>query len=204
MVSCTSPVPGGRSTISSSVSPQSASISWVSACPTIGPRQAMALPGSINWPIDSTFTPNSLSMGMRTLSSCPDLLVCGAQQQWLRRAVDIGIHHADLHPLIASATAILVASVDLPTPPLPEPTTMILRDDLVRHQGDAHLSHAFHRAHGLLQLALQLRGGTAAKAAGIGDDRGDPVHELDGADHAGKFGRDGGFDCCFTAHGSDC
>ena len=40
MVSCTSPVPGGRSSTSSSASPQSASTSWPSAPPAIGPRQA--------------------------------------------------------------------------------------------------------------------------------------------------------------------
>ena len=64
MVSCTSPVPGGMSTTSSSVSPQSASTSWPSALPVIGPRQAMALPGATSWPIDSTGTPDGVATGI--------------------------------------------------------------------------------------------------------------------------------------------
>ena len=41
MVSCTSPVPGGRSTTIVSTAPHSASISWPSALLTMGPRQAI-------------------------------------------------------------------------------------------------------------------------------------------------------------------
>ena len=52
-----SPVPGGRSTTSHSVSPQSASINWPSAPLTIGPRQASALPGSTRCAIDSIGMP---------------------------------------------------------------------------------------------------------------------------------------------------
>ena len=58
MVSCASPVPGGMSTTSTSSSPQSTSRSiWVSADCTIGPRQIIAVSGSIRKPIDMTLSP---------------------------------------------------------------------------------------------------------------------------------------------------
>ena len=55
--SCTSPVPGGRSTTSNSVSPQSASIRLASAPVAIGPRQASAWPGETSWPSDRNRMP---------------------------------------------------------------------------------------------------------------------------------------------------
>ena len=58
MVSWASPVPGGMSTMSTSSSPQITSRSiWVIADCTIGPRQIIAVSGSIRKPIDMTFNP---------------------------------------------------------------------------------------------------------------------------------------------------
>ena len=61
-----SPVPGGRSTTSTSSgaasSPQrTSSIIWRTAEETIGPRQIIARPSSTMKPIDITFTPNASS-----------------------------------------------------------------------------------------------------------------------------------------------
>jgi catechol 2,3-dioxygenase len=58
MVSDASPVPGGRSTTSTSRSPHATSRSiWVMADITIGPRQIIARSSSTRKPIDMTFTP---------------------------------------------------------------------------------------------------------------------------------------------------
>ncbi len=58
MVSCVSPVPGGRSQTSTSSSPQLTSRSiWVTALITIGPRQIIGVSSSIRKPIDITLMP---------------------------------------------------------------------------------------------------------------------------------------------------
>ncbi len=58
MVSWASPVPGGRSTTSTSSSPQSTSpsICWM-ALSTIGPRQIIGVSSATRKPIDMTLTP---------------------------------------------------------------------------------------------------------------------------------------------------
>ena len=57
-----SPVPGGRSITSTSSAPQShCSTIWTSAEEAIGPRQTMALFGSVIMPIDSALMPWRLS-----------------------------------------------------------------------------------------------------------------------------------------------
>ena len=58
MVSCASPVPGGRSTTSTSSSPQATSPSiCCNALCTIGPRQIIGASSSTRKPIDMTRTP---------------------------------------------------------------------------------------------------------------------------------------------------
>ena len=58
MVSWASPVPGGMSTTRMSSSPQATSRSiWVMADCTIGPRQIIAVSGSIRKPMDMTLMP---------------------------------------------------------------------------------------------------------------------------------------------------
>ncbi|GJD73419.1 hypothetical protein CFIICLFH_1646 [Methylobacterium goesingense] len=69
MVSCASPVPGGISTIRMSSSPQATSRSiCVMADCTMGPRQIIAVSGSIRKPIDITLMPKP-SIGARRRSS---------------------------------------------------------------------------------------------------------------------------------------
>ena len=68
-VSCTSPVPGGRSTMSASSSPQATwPISCCSAPWSIGPRQITASPSLSMRPIDMSVTPWAWS-GMIVLPS---------------------------------------------------------------------------------------------------------------------------------------
>ena len=92
--SWTSPVPGGRSTISSSASPQSASISLASAPVAIGPRQASAWPGETSCPSDRNLRPCA-STGIRLVVLGGRLRVA-AEQGRLRGAVDVGIDEPDL------------------------------------------------------------------------------------------------------------
>ena len=77
IVNWTSPVPGGRSTTTISALSQWPSSNWVSAPATIGPRQAIAWPGSSRLAIDSTGTPNALATGTSRLSwatgRCPSV-----------------------------------------------------------------------------------------------------------------------------------
>ena len=82
-----------------SVSPQSASISWLSAPVAIGPRQASACPAATSWPSDSKLhalrldRDQLLVLGRRALASLPS-------RRRLRRAVDVGVDQPDLlaHP----------------------------------------------------------------------------------------------------------
>ena len=92
--SCTSPVPGGRSTSSSSASPQSASIRLASAPVAIGPRQASAWPGETSCPSDRKRMPCA-STGISFSSSASGLSM-RAEQGRLRRAVDVGVDQPDL------------------------------------------------------------------------------------------------------------
>ena len=69
MVSCTSPVPGGMSTIMMSSSPQETSrISCSSAPITIGPRQIVGVSAGTRKPIDIAFSPQAV-IGSSTLPS---------------------------------------------------------------------------------------------------------------------------------------
>ena len=96
--SCTSPVPGGRSTSSSSQSPQSASISLASAPVAIGPRQASAWPGETSWP--ERQESNAVRLDRDQLFVLGRRLLVGAEQRRLRRAIDVGVDQPDLlaHP----------------------------------------------------------------------------------------------------------
>jgi hypothetical protein len=131
MVSCTSPVPGGRSTTSVRSSPQSASISWPSALPAIGPRQAIALSRfDQGGPSTASARPSWLGTGTSFLSRasggalrCP----AGAAARGHR------YRHRPARPCGPSAPARRRdwrRQVDLPTPPLPDPTAMIRRRTL--------------------------------------------------------------------------
>ena len=96
--SCTSPVPGGRSTSSSSQSPQSASIRLASAPVAIGPRQASAWPGETSWPSDRNLMPCA-STGISLSSSAVGLAWLPSKRR-LRRAINVGVDQPDLlaHP----------------------------------------------------------------------------------------------------------
>src|SRR6185312_166349 len=124
--SCTSPVPGGMSTISASSSPQTTSRrSWFRAEITIGPRQTTGAPSSIRKPIDITLTPK-LSIGSSFWPS-------GARPGFAFMPNSLGMDGPNrsasrtptLSPSLVRPTARLQAIVDLPTPPLPEATAMM-------------------------------------------------------------------------------
>ena len=123
--------PGGRSTSSSSVSPQSPSISCASAPDAIGPRHASAWPAGTSCPTDSKRTPlgrdhrdQRLLLGHR--AACGRRAGSAATgRKCRRRSCPTRL------PIRASATARLAAMVDLPTPPLPDPMAMILRSGRV-------------------------------------------------------------------------
>ena len=126
IVSCVSPVPGGISTTSTSSSPHKTSRkSWLSAEITMGPRQTTGAPSSIKKPIDITLTPQ--------LSSGTSFWPSGARLGFERIPNSLGIDGPNksasrtptLRPSFASPTARLQATVDLPTPPLPEATAMM-------------------------------------------------------------------------------
>src|SRR4030081_3274054 len=124
MVSCASPVPGGRSTTRISRSPHATSRSiCVIAEITIGPRQIMARSSSTRKPIDITLRPKR-SIGSsvrgptrRGLPRRPSRLGCeGPSISASRMPV--------FSPIAAKPSARLQEVVDLPTPPLPEATAM--------------------------------------------------------------------------------
>ena len=126
IVSWTSPVPGGMSTIRQSRSPQATSrSSWVIADITIGPRQTTGASSSIIKPIEITFTPWATG-GIRKLRS-----TFGFSVRPNRRGAEGPNTSASSSPTrqpsSAIATARLAATVDLPTPPLPEATATIWR-----------------------------------------------------------------------------
>ena len=97
--SCTSPVPGGRSTRMISASPQSPSISWFSALrrhrPAPGQRRVRR---DTSWPTDSSLTPCASTGISLSFSACG--FSRRAEQGRLRRAVNVGVDHSDLlaHP----------------------------------------------------------------------------------------------------------
>ena len=129
----TSPVPGGRSTSSTSRSPKYTSVrNWLSVRCSIGPRQATATddarpPGSVgstNMPIEITFTP--CATGGRIISSTRVGRARVAVRRRRGRAGPGSRTRARRRRRApprgrgsASATARLAVIVDLPTPPLP-------------------------------------------------------------------------------------
>ena len=123
-----SPVPGGMSTTRMSSSPHSVCCSICLRAPVaIGPRQIMGVSSATRNPADMHFTPKFCSGMMMRLSG-----LCGPAFQphhaRLRRAVDIGVEHADLQAPGRPAPAPgSTATVDLPTPPLPLATATMLR-----------------------------------------------------------------------------
>ena len=126
IVSCVSPVPGGMSTTSTSSSPHTTSRkSWLSAEITIGPRQTTGAPSSIRKPIDITLTPN-FRAGRASCRQAPALGL-----EWIPNSLGIdgpnrsASRTPTASPSFASPTARLQATVDLPTPPLPEATAMM-------------------------------------------------------------------------------
>ena len=100
MVSCTSPVPGGRSTSSISVSPQCGVDQLAERAAAIGPRQAIALPGFDHVPhrqhrhAVSGSAPGSASRPRALRALRPSV----ASSVGWRGAVDVGIDQPDLAP----------------------------------------------------------------------------------------------------------
>ena len=91
--SCTSPVPGGRSTRMISVSPQSPSISWFSAPDAIGPRHASAWPGRHQ--LADRQQLDALGLDRDQLVILGVRLFGRSEQGRLRRAVNVGVDDAD-------------------------------------------------------------------------------------------------------------
>ena len=126
-VSCTSPVPGGRSSTRMSSSPHSTlRRNSVMSFVIIGPRQMTGVASPTNIPIEMTRRP-CFSTGMmrrssrvRARSSMPSMRgTLGPYTSASMRAI--------AGRSVASASARLVATVDLPTPPLPLATASTLR-----------------------------------------------------------------------------
>ena len=137
--SCTSPVPGGRSTRIISASPQSPSISWVSAPDAIGPRHASACPAGTSCPTDSSLHALRLDRDQLLASRPAAARGCRAGSAATGRKCRRRSCRRCL-PIRASATARLAASVDLPTPPLPDPIAMIVPLGPRRGQRDPRLA----------------------------------------------------------------
>ena len=130
-VSCTSPVPGGRSMTRMSSRPHLTcpSICW-SAPISIGPRQITAWPGSTIKPIDIIVTPCAL-IGMIVFPSGDPgrwltPIIFGSEGPWMSAS-----RSPTRLPCRASATERLDAIVDFPTPPLPDATATIRSTPLI-------------------------------------------------------------------------
>ncbi len=112
-----SPVPGGRSSSSTSRSPQNTSArNCCSARCSIGPRQTTGVLPLVNMPMEMTFT-SCADGGMIMFST--GVPAGDAQHPRHRVPVDVGVHHAHLLADAASAAARFTVTDDLPTPPLP-------------------------------------------------------------------------------------
>ena len=125
-VSCASPVPGGMSISRMSSSPQATSpISCCTALITIGPRQIIAVSSEIRKPIDMQAT-SHLRIGSSVFSPAS----AGLPEMPIMRGSEGPKMSLSMRPTAspcrASAAARLTATVDLPTPPLPEATATML------------------------------------------------------------------------------
>ena len=125
---CMSPVPGGMSMSRKSSSPQrTCSIICLSALQAIGPLHMRACSCLAKYPMDIHFTPY-FSMG--TITSLPSSGSLKASGTAPSVPVIFGTEgpytsasaRPTLYPSRARATARLTATVDFPTPPLPEAT----------------------------------------------------------------------------------
>ena len=76
-------------------------------------------------------------------------------------------------PIRASATARLAATVDLPTPPLPEPMAMILRSGRAAVIATRALADLGDGQRGVANARLERGPLVGRQAAGVEDDRGD-------------------------------
>ena len=117
--SAMSPVPGGMSTTRKSGSPQCTSVrNCSSALCSIGPRQTTGWSSRAKKPIEISVTPlasggtmtSSITVGGRSMPS----------MRGIEKPHTSASTAATLWPRCASATARLVVTDDLPTPPLPD------------------------------------------------------------------------------------
>ena len=122
-----------------------------------------------------TFTPSALERDDLALGR--DLRAVGAEAEHARDRVapHVGVEHADRLPSAASAAARLAVSVDLPTPPLPEPTQMTFATCASAPVGQAAAAEL------LLQRALLLVG----EHVEVDVDAGDALERADGLRDAG-------------------
>ena len=118
-VNCASPVPGGRSTTSTSNSPHSTLVTnSVNSLSIIGPRQITAWPSGTRNPIDMTRR-SYLVTGIRRLSSVLLGLSVIPSINGMLGPYTSASSTPTRCPVRASAAARLTDTVDLPTPPLP-------------------------------------------------------------------------------------
>ena len=82
--------------------------------------------GGTSMPMEITLMPWA-SGGIIFLSSPTSGALVDAEHLRDVGAVDVGVHEAHARALARRATARFTAVVDLPTPPLPAPTAMMLR-----------------------------------------------------------------------------
>ena len=122
-VNCISPVPGGISKSKKSSSPQTvSSINCFSALEAIGPLHTTAFPGSSKNPIDISLIPYC-SIGtsiflLFTLTKSGNLFIPsikGIDGPYISASIN-----PTLAPCFAKAAARFTATVDFPTPPLPD------------------------------------------------------------------------------------
>ena len=130
MASCASPVPGGMSIMRTSSGPsppsQSTSVRNCRIAPvTIGPRQTTGSRPPTRKPVETSFTPCACNGTM----PASVLRRPGASVRPNRRGALGPNTSASTRPVRnpcrTHAPARLAATVDLPTPPLPDPTAMI-------------------------------------------------------------------------------
>ena len=105
-------------------SPQCASIICDSALPTIGPRHAIARPGCTRCPIESIGMSKRLSTGTSLLSRASGLASAVPKITCCDGPYISASTRPTFVPRRAKAMARFAVSVDLPTPPLPEPTAI--------------------------------------------------------------------------------
>ena len=123
-----SPVPGGRSTSRKSGSSQKTSVrNCSSALCSIGPRQMTGLSSSAKKPIEMQRTPlasGGTSIWSMTIGGCCTPSIRGIEKPHTSASTT-----ATPLPRWARATARLVVTDDLPTPPLPDAmsSTRVLR-----------------------------------------------------------------------------